>query len=116
MEILIRNLRVQTKIGVHAWERERPQGVLINARILLDQPAEGINDRLENTLDYQRLAKRFREHLLQSDVMLLETLAEELTALALEEPYARSITLSIDKPNALTQADSVAVELTRHRS
>lgn len=115
-KIFIQSLEVKCIIGIFDWERKTPQKVLID----LDFPANirraAQHDRIEDTVDYKRIAKRILAYVSESRFQLIETLAEKLSELLLTEFRLRSVTLRVSKPGAVRGSKNVGVEITRsHR-
>lgn len=95
--LLIENLALQIRVGVGEAERARPQRLLVSLRVEIDpQPAR--RDAVEEVVDYGVIAAGVRT-LASREVKLLETLAEEIAAIALAHPRARSVALEIRKPD-----------------
>jgi len=111
--VTIRNLRAWTLIGVHPHEREARQEVRIDAWLGVDARRGAATDSIEDALDYSAVARAFREHAGRADRQLVETLAEELAALALERFDARWARISLEKPGAVPGADAVGVTIHR---
>lgn len=113
--ISIRNLRAWSLIGVHAHEREHRQELRIDVWLGTDTRAAGAGDDLTRTIDYAEVARAFRERAGGASHKLVETLAEELAALALERFGARAVRLSVEKRGAVPGADAVGVTIERPR-
>ena len=112
--VTIRNLRAWTLIGVHPHEREARQEIRIDAWLGVDARRGAATDSIDDALDYSAVARAFREHVGRADRQLVETLVEELAALALERFGARWARISLEKPGAIPGADAVGVTI--HRS
>ncbi len=56
--IFIRELRIQTIIGVHPWERQTRRTLLLDLELGADVRPAAATDRLDDTLDYQAVARR----------------------------------------------------------
>ena len=111
--ILIRDLVVGCIIGTNPDERVSKQNVCINIAIETDLARAGDSDRIEDTLDYRALKNRIADHLERSEYFLIERMARMIADICLSEPLASAVTVSVDKPGALTKARSVAVEIRR---
>lgn len=111
--VSIEDLRVDAVIGVHAWEREHPQVLRIDAKLGYDN--RGVAT-LADAIDYAEVAAALRSHVTQRSDALLETLAESCCALLAQRFHPRSIDLRIGKPLAAAAlgCGSVGVELHRH--
>jgi dihydroneopterin aldolase/D-erythro-7,8-dihydroneopterin triphosphate epimerase len=114
--IQIRNLRLRCIIGVYPRERTEPQEVRINITLHLDLRRPGMTDEIADTVDYKALKKRIAEQVTASQFQLIEALAASIAGTCLEDQRVRRVDVSVDKPGALTLAESVAVEITRRQS
>ena len=114
--IHVHDLALRTIIGVHEWERETPQDVLVNLVLEVDLARAAASDDLADGVDYHALTKRVIAHVEASRYLLIERLAASIADLALEHfPALDAITVKVDKPGALRFARSVAVEMRRER-
>ena len=113
--ILIRDLVVSCIIGTNKEEREHKQNVSVNLAIDVDLAGAGFSDQIEDTLDYRALKNRICLHVEASECFLIERMAGEIAEICLREPLAKAVTVTVDKPGALTKARSVAVEIRRER-
>ncbi|HET6224229.1 MAG TPA: dihydroneopterin aldolase, partial [Dongiaceae bacterium] len=50
--IFIRDFRLQVSIGIHDFEKEGPQSVVVNVDLLLEPQSKAHNDRIANVLNY----------------------------------------------------------------
>jgi dihydroneopterin aldolase len=50
--IFIRDFRLQVSIGIHDFEKEGPQTVVVNVDLLLAPADKAHNDRIANVLNY----------------------------------------------------------------
>ncbi|HET6398720.1 MAG TPA: dihydroneopterin aldolase, partial [Candidatus Thermoplasmatota archaeon] len=113
--ILVRDLEVECIIGTQPKERDRPQRVCINLEVHCDTRAAASSDDIRQTLDYKRLKDRLLQEVGRSRHELLETLAQHVASLVLEDAAAQAVDVTVDKPGALTGARSVAVRIRRVR-
>lgn len=113
--IHIRNLRLRCILGIFPEERREKQDVVINVTLYSDLSRAGASDDIADTVDYKELKKRIVARVEASTFFLVERLAAEVADLALESPGVERVDVAVDKPGALRFADSVAVEITRHR-
>jgi D-erythro-7,8-dihydroneopterin triphosphate epimerase len=111
MRIRIKDLRLRTIIGIYDWEREHRQDVVINAELTFDGTAAAASDAIEDTVNYKAITKAMIAHVEGASCQLLERLASELLAIALEDPRVHSAWVEVDKPHALRFADSVSVRV-----
>ena len=64
--IYIKDLRVQTIIGIFGWEREVRQEVSIDLEMEFDCKKAAKNDAIEDTIDYKKITKGIIKLLTQS--------------------------------------------------
>ncbi|MDX1654630.1 MAG: dihydroneopterin aldolase [Candidatus Competibacteraceae bacterium] len=109
--VFIRQLKVETVIGVHDWERRIRQTVVLDLELGWDTTAG--EDDLERALDYSKVAERVRTFVEDSRFQLVETLAERLAALLLGEFQLPWLKLTLAKPGAVRGAREVGVIIER---
>jgi len=114
--IYLRGLSVECIIGFIDWERRVKQTVVIDLEFPVDCRAVAASDAVEHTLDYKRIAKRIIAFVEASEFHLIETLAERIAALILEEFGVAWVRLSLAKPGAIRGSREVGVSIERTRS
>jgi dihydroneopterin aldolase len=112
--LFIEGLRIDCLIGLAPWERMVKQPVVLDLRLGLDIAAMAAKDRVdEGDLNTRQLSKRLQQFVAQSEYQLIETLAEQVATLVLEEFPVRWVELRLSKPRALRGADNVGVTIIR---
>ena len=114
--ILIREIGVECIIGILPKERTTPQRVLIDIELLLDLSRAASSDDIAHTVDYKDLKNRIVDMVEASEFLLIEKLAQRIADLCLQQRLVEEVTVTLDKPDALTRARSVAVCITRGRT
>lgn len=114
--VFIRNLTFDTILGVLPEERVTPQPVCINIQVHTDTRTAAETESLSHTLDYAALASAVQTLTVARQCLLVETLAESIAALVLEQPLASAVQVEVSKPNALTDAAGVGVTIYRERA
>lgn len=115
--IRIRDLAVTTVVGTRPEERSTPRTVIFNIELRLDLRAAGTGDDLRCSVNYQQVAARIAALGRETQYHLIEALAEHAAARILEEfPLVEAVRIALDKPGALGEAASVAVEIERGRT
>lgn len=112
-KIFLEALEIECIIGIFDWERRTPQKILIDLEFPADIRRAASHDRIEDTIDYKRIAKRTIAFVSESQFQLIETLAETLAGLLLKEFKLKSLTLRVSKPGAVRGSRTVGVEITR---
>ncbi len=113
--IIIRDLKVRCIIGINDEERREKQDVIINISMDADLSKAGRSDKAEDTVDYRAVKKTIVNMVESSHYFLIEALAQAIADICLQNQAVNEVTVSVDKPNALRFAQSVAVEITRKR-
>ena len=113
--IFVRDLRLQTLIGFHRRERVVPQTIRIDLEIGIANTAVFSSDKVADCIDYDKVTTRIRE-VSSVHVNLVETLAERVARLLLDEFGAAWVKVSIAKLGILKDVGLVGVTLERRRS
>lgn len=111
--IYLTDLRVDTVIGVWEWERKIHQTVAIDLEISADIRKAADSDSLDDTLNYKKVAKRLQEFVGDSSFQLVETLAEKIAAIVLDEFAVQWVRVRVNKPGAIRGARDVGVIIER---
>tara|TARA_B100001142_G_scaffold180516_1_gene180101 strand:+ start:89 stop:436 length:348 start_codon:yes stop_codon:yes gene_type:complete len=111
--IYIKDLRVQTIIGIFGWEREVRQEVSIDLEMVFDCKRAAKTDAIKDTIDYKKITKGIIKFVEESDFQLQETLAEGIAELVKNEYKIHSLKLRVSKPGALRHAEDVGVIIHR---
>ena len=111
--VYIRSLQVETVIGIYDWEREIRQAVVLDLEMGADIRQAALTEDIESTLNYKSVCDRLIEFISTSEFLLVETMAEEIAALVMQEFNVPWIKLSLGKPTAIPEAASVGVIIER---
>ncbi len=113
--VFIRELRIETVIGIYDWERKIKQDVVFDIEMAADIAKAAQSDSIEDALDYKTISKRIIEFVEQSTFQLVETLAEKVTEIILNEFNVPWLKLQLNKQGALSAARDVGVTIERGR-
>lgn len=111
--IYLNDLCIETVIGVFDWERKIKQRVIIDLEMATDIRRAAATDNLDDTLDYKAVAKRVIGFVEQSEFQLVETLAERVAAIILDEFDVPWLRLKLNKQGAVRGANDVGVIIER---
>ena len=114
-KIHVRDLAVECIIGTEPKERVNKQPVLINIAMDCDLSKACASDRIADTVNYKVIRDKVVRFVERSAYELIESLAEKIAEICLEDRRIESVKVVVDKPGALTMSRSVAVELQRSR-
>ena len=111
--VFIRDLRIETVIGIYDWERKIRQTVILDLEMGADIARAAASDAIEDTLDYKAVSKRLVEFVEASEFQLVETLAERCAAIVLQEFEVPWVRLTLNKIGAVSAARDVGVIIER---
>lgn len=114
--IFIEALRVETVIGVYDWERRIRQPVVFDLEMGVDVARAAANDDVADTLDYKAVSKRVQQFVGESSFFLVETLAERVAGLVLDEFSVPWVRVRLNKAGALRGAAGVGIVIERRRA
>ena len=111
--IFLRDLRIDTIIGIYDWERSTRQTVSLDLEMATDIGKAAVTDHIDDTLNYKAVAKRLIAFVGESEFQLVETLAERICALVLEEFQVPWVRLTLNKGGAVRGAKGVGIIIER---
>ena len=114
--IFLHELEVETVIGIWDWERRVRQIVSIDLEMGADVREAAKHDNIEATLNYKAIAKRVQQFVSESEYQLVETLAEKIAELVLDEFGTPWINVRVRKPRAISGANDVGVQIHREKA
>ncbi len=111
--VFIRDLRIDTVIGIYDWERQIRQTISLDLEMGTDiRPAATAED-IHQALDYKAVAKRLIQLVSTSEFLLVETLAERIAAVVREEFGVPWVKVTLNKLGALRGAHGVGILIER---
>lgn len=111
--VFIKDLRIETIIGIYEQERVNRQLVVIDLEMASDVGKAAATENIDDALDYHALSLRLQEFVGASSFQLVETLAEAIAALVLEEFSVGWLKLTLHKPDALEGSTDVGICIER---
>lgn len=111
-KIFLNSMKAETLIGVYDWERTRKQTIILDLDITLPEKSVQKDD-IQETIHYGEVCERVRNALKERDFQLLESLAEYVAQLILNDFQAASVCVKITKPGILPNVREVGVQITR---
>ena len=109
--IVIRDLRVEALIGIHRRERHVTQTLSIDLEIGLPSEAVFASDKVSDTIDYEQVALRIRALAASGHFRLVETFADRIARLLLQDFGAPWAKVSVAKMGILANAKYVGVTI-----
>lgn len=111
--IFLRELKVDTLIGVYEWEKRVPQTLQIDLDIAIPSSKAGQTDNLEDALDYADVVRDIQTALASRHFNLIETLAETIAEMLLNDFNSPWVKVSVAKLNAIRGSKMVGVSIER---
>ena len=111
--VYIRDLTIDTIIGINDWEREVRQTVSLDLEMSTDIRRAADSDDIADTIDYKGVAKRLIAFVEGTEFLLVETMAERVSDIIREEFGVTWLRLRVSKPGAVTGATDVGVVIER---
>ena len=111
--IHIKNLVLNTKFGFYPKEKKISQKLVFNLKIYIIKNIYK-DSRLEDVVDYDQIVKIIKKILLEN-INFLETLSDKITSKIFEDRRIIKINIKIEKPDAVSECDSVGYEITKKR-
>lgn len=112
-KILIQGLSAEATIGIHHWERQIKQPLRLDLVLFCNIEKAAVSDNINDAVDYFAVCADLRELIAQSSCGLIERLAEQCCQHLLKQYPITKVKLTLHKPEAVHQAQSVAVQITR---
>ncbi|MGL4578435.1 MAG: dihydroneopterin aldolase [Shewanella xiamenensis] len=114
-KVLIRQLRIDTVIGVYEWEKKIHQSLFLDLDIAWDNKAAAVIDDYQYALCYETVSNRLTQLITEKPIELIETVAERVAQCLLTEFKVSWVKVVVMKPGAVPSAASVGVEIERSR-
>ena len=111
--VYIRDLRIETIIGIYDWERQVRQTVSIDLEMASDIRKAAETDDIQYALNYKAVSKRLIAYVENRNALLVETLAEEIAKIIREEFNVPWLRLRLSKPGAVRGARDVGLIIER---
>ncbi len=114
--IYLTDLRIDTVIGVYDWERNIKQTLILDLEIGTDIQKAGETDDLLYTVNYADVAERVVEFIEASRFKLIESVAERVANIILDEFDAPWVRIKINKKGAVPIVRDVGVIIERRQT
>lgn len=113
--IYIKDLLLRTEVGFSPHEIGKKQDVILNLAIYFELIGEEQNDTPSDALDYKVICKDIISKVESEKYNLIEALAYDISNLLFENERVNKVDVTVDKPNALRFAKSVAFRMIKEK-
>ncbi|MCP3849001.1 MAG: dihydroneopterin aldolase [Gammaproteobacteria bacterium] len=111
--VFINQLTLNTIIGIHDWEREKAQPIILDIDIGCSTKAAAQSDQIKHCVDYFNVCERMKTLAKQHSYQLVESFAEEVSQIVLNEFKAQWVRVKLSKPAAVKEARGVGILIER---
>ncbi len=113
--VFIRDLILDSYIGVYDHEKQTPQKIRVNVDLSVIEDSQGLNDNIDNVVCYEKIAGAIETIVKSGHVHLVETLAENIAEMNLQDPRISCVRVRVEKLEAIKNTASVGIEIERYR-
>ena len=114
-KVLIHGLEVECVVGILPEERVRTQELRLNVEMDVDFSAIQHPKDYDHIIDYGAVSRLLRQLCLDGEYLLLETLADDACQRIFDDYAVSAIRLTIEKPEAVAEANWVGIQVYRTR-
>jgi dihydroneopterin aldolase len=111
--VFIKQLEVISTIGVYDWEKSLQQKLYFDLEMAFDNKPAAASDDINLALNYFCVSEVLTQFAQTNRFELLETMAEEVAALIMQQFSVPWIKVTLHKPGALPKAQSLGVQIER---
>ncbi len=113
--VFVRDLEVMATLGIHEHEKVTPQRIIVNIDLSVKEGEDPLIDDISNVVSYEIVVKKVDAIIARGHVSLVETLCELIAAACLKDRRVVAARVRIEKPDIISNARSVGVEIERVR-
>lgn len=111
--VFIKDLAIDTIIGVYDWERTILQRLLLDIEMGVSIQQAAITDDVRFTVDYSVVAEELRLLIVAGEYQLIETVAVRCAEMLLAKYQLPYCAVTVYKPGAVSAAHHVGVKVIR---
>jgi len=113
--VFIRDLVLDSFIGVYDHEKNKAQKIRVNVDLSVIENRENLADDIDNVVCYEKIVTSIETIVHSGHVHLVETLAENIAEMNLQDPRISRIRVRVEKLEAIKNTASVGIEIERFR-
>jgi len=114
--VLIKDFIIYEIIGIHQNEKINKQKVIFNIVINVNQNIFPDENNLASIVDYEKITNKLEILAKNKKYNFLESLAEDSFKEIFSDKRINSVKIKIEKPDAISNAQSVGVEVFKSRN
>ena len=113
--VFIKDFIIQEIIGIHEHEKIKKQKIKFNIVLNVNQSSIPDEKDIKSIVDYEKITNKLENLTKSKKYNFLESLAEDSFKEIFEDKRIKSVTIKIEKPDAIKNAKSVGVEVFKTR-
>ena len=113
--VFIKDFIIEEIIGIHKHEKIKKQKIKFNIVIEVNQNTLPDEKNIKSIVDYEKITKKLENLARSKQYNFLESLAEDSFKEIFEDKRINSVTIKIEKPEAIKNTESVGVEVFKSR-
>ena len=110
-KFFLKDFALPISIGIHEFEKETPQTVVINIEMYLEDSSLETSDEIKDTVNYDFLRGEIVELVREKHFNLQETLCHEIVKLCEKKNGFNKIIVSTSKPDIYEDCDNVGYQV-----
>ena len=113
--VFIKDFIIQEIIGIHEHEKTKKQKIKFNIVVNVNQNSVPDEKDIKSIVDYEKITNKLENLVKNKKYNFLESLAEDSFKEIFEDKRINSVTIKIEKPEAIKNTESVGVEVFKSR-
>ena len=113
--VFIKDFIIEEIIGIHEHEKIKKQKIKFNIVLNVNQSSIPDEKDIKSIVDYEKITNKLENLTKSKKYNFLESLAEDSFKEIFEDNRINSVTIKIEKPEAIKNAESVGVEVFKTR-
>ena len=113
--VFIKDFIIEEIIGVHKHEKIKKQKIKFNIVLNVNQSSIPNEKDIKSIVDYEKITNKLENLTKSKKYNFLESLAEDSFKDIFEDKRINSVTIKIEKPEAIKNAKSVGIEVFKTR-
>ena len=113
--VFIKDFIIEEIIGIHEHEKIKKQKIKFNIVLNVNQSSVPDEKDINSIVDYEKITNKLENLTKSKKYNFLESLAEDSFKEIFEDKRINSVTIKIEKPEAIKNAKSVGVEVFKTR-
>lgn len=113
--VFVKRLALEASIGIHPHEKTDSQTIWVSIDAGVLEDTSDTPEHIEQVVCYEDMCKTASQLVAQGHIDLVETLAEMLADELMQDRRIMELRVQIEKPDAIQEAASVGIAISRLR-